>query len=86
MGVDVFSAAEKLAIYSDFRCTSQIFPNLFYKLISIFIILLYTFSMGAITHLGADGSPPICTVASLLPPTARAGVLEPSQKIGVARF
>ena len=38
------------------------------------------------THPRANGSPPICAVAFFLPPTARAGVSEPSQKMGVARF
>ena len=44
------STAEKLAIYSDFRYISQIFPTLFSKLISILIRLLHTFSMGAKTR------------------------------------
>ena len=44
------STAEKLAIYSDFRYISQIFPTLFPKLIRIDIILLHTFSMGAKTR------------------------------------
>ena len=44
------STAEKLEIYSDFRYVSRIFPTLFSQLISIFIRLLYTFSMGAKTR------------------------------------
>ena len=89
VGVDVSdiffnSMAERLAIYSEIRYISRIFPTLFSKLISIFIRLLHTFSMGAKIrardYLGANSSPSICAVAFFLPPTARAGVLEPSQK------
>ena len=54
VGVDVSdiffnSTAERLAIYSEFRYISRIFPTLFSKLISIFIRRLHTFSMGAKT-------------------------------------
>ena len=49
VGVYINSTAEKLAIYSDFRYLSRIFPTLFSKLISIFI-RLHTFSMGAKTR------------------------------------
>ena len=55
VGVDVSdiffnSTAERLAIYSEIRYTSRIFPTLFSKFISIFIRLLHTFSTGAKTR------------------------------------
>ena len=49
---DVFfnSTAERLAIYSQFRYISRIFPTVFSQLISIFIRLLHTYCMGAKTR------------------------------------
>ena len=51
VGVDILvifsnSMAKTLVNYSEFWYLSQIFHSLFYKLISIFIFLLHTFSMG----------------------------------------
>ena len=40
------STAKTLVIYREFWYFSRIFPTLFSQLISIFIILLHTFSMG----------------------------------------
>ena len=55
VGVDVSdiffnSTAERFAIYSEFRYISLIFPTVFSQLISIFIRILHTFSMGAKTR------------------------------------
>ena len=54
VGVDVSdiffnSTAERLAIYSQFRYISRIFPTVFSQLISIFI-RLHTYCMGAKTR------------------------------------
>ena len=47
MFFSVYTTAEVLVIYSQFRCFSQILPILIAKLIVLlFIILLHTFSMG----------------------------------------
>ena len=48
VGVDILvnSMAIPLVIYSEFWYLSWIFHSLFYKLISIFIFFLHTFSMG----------------------------------------
>ena len=55
VGVDVSdiffnSTAKRLAIYSQFRYISRIFPTVFSQLISIFIRLLHTYCMGAKTR------------------------------------
>ena len=49
---DIFfnGTAKTLVIYGEFRYISRIFPTLFSKLISIFIFLLNTFSMGEKTR------------------------------------
>ena len=49
---DIFfnGTARTLVIYGEFRYISRIFPTLFSKLISIFIFLLNTFSMGEKTR------------------------------------
>ena len=64
VGVDVSdiffnSTAERLAIYSQFRYISRIFPTMFSQLISIFIRLpyiLYGSKNTCATHLGATVS------------------------------
>ena len=78
-----------LVIYREFWYFSRIFPTLFSQLISIFMSLLHTFSMGVKTMRdfpGANGSPLLCVVAFFPPPAARAGVLEPLQKWEWSRF
>ena len=87
MGVilDIFfdSTAKTLVIYREFWYFSRIFPTLFSQLISIFISILHTLSMGVKTDarlVGATGSPLLCVVAFFSPPAAGPSVLEPLQK------
>ena len=80
--------SKTLVIYAEFRYISRIFPTLFSKLISIFIFLFDTFSMGGKTHarLTQERTVRLHCIMRNGASAARAGVLEPSRKIVVGKF
>ena len=81
------STAKTLVIYREFWYFSRIFPTLFSQLISIFMILLHTFSMGVKIDVRLPRSERFASIMRsgvfLLPPVS-AGVLEPLKKMGGA--
>ena len=81
------STAKTLVIYREFWYFSRIFPTLFYQLISIFMSLLHTFSMGVKTDARLPGSERFASIMRsgvLLRPPVSAGVLEPLKTMGGA--
>ena len=81
------STAKTLVIYREFWYFSRIFPTLFSQLISIFMSLLHTFSMGVKTDARLPRSERFASIMRsgiLLRSPVSAGVLGPLKTMGGA--
>ena len=83
------STAKTLAIYREFWYFSRIFPTLFSQLISIFISLLHTFSMGVKTDARLPRSERFASIMRSRVLSASCGTrrrIRTITKMGVSRF
>ena len=89
--LDIFfdSTAKTLVIYREFWYFFRIFPTLFSQLISIFMSLLHTFSMGVKTDARLPGSERFASIMRSRVLSASCGTrrrIRTITKMGVSRF